>query len=669
MTNRTWTLSPWIIAAVAPALSAGPLACSDEVEAPPPPSPQFTPRPVDFGRVSVVEEKTLDLVISNTGGSPYRLDANPLLEGNDFPLFELGAIPSVLTDPPGLPIGATATIAITFRPCPAAIADPSNTGACPLRNRTAQLTFVDNSEEQGNEVVIQGVSTLPPNLQVRCGFSCGAAPEEMGQCNALSFGQVTVGESCALPVGLRNADIGDDPVADVRVENLAIQVQNIVSQVLLQGPDAGFQILTLDGEPLQPTFADPLVVAIPPGASEADYNFQIVFTPPEDATYTGLPANGNGFRITYNDLVDPVRAININAFGTGPRFDVVNITGGNTPFESGQVVQFRGVTSGDSLTWQVRLANNGTADMTLGPIELETGDSEFTLAYDSGEPLDQEVVLDVGAGGDFDRVLEITYAPTDDEPDTDTILVSCSTPACEPFRINLAGGAQPILDVSPPQIQYDSVGGDVQCRPVTLANVGDANLVIDELEIGIAADNEESRDDFFVDLPECGRDVPSCAVDIQIAVQNQETVDICYENGDSSINDAANLQIRSNDPTALNNTRTVALIGRDSPCFPPEIGANVPQDVVAGTPAVLDLTPTAEAPGGLGGVGGVLTQCTLRIVLGDPFPFDPNPVTAESNWEAEFTPAIGGLYIVEITCQNNCGAESSGQELINVQNP
>ena len=146
--HRNDWISPLLAASALTLAAAGGAACSDEVPEPGPPSPQFNPSPVDFERVSIVEEKTLELVVSNAGGgSPYLVTTVLPPDGADAALFELGSIPSVLTTPPGLPIGQTATISVTFRPCPAAIADPSNIGACPTNSRTARITFVDNSDD------------------------------------------------------------------------------------------------------------------------------------------------------------------------------------------------------------------------------------------------------------------------------------------------------------------------------------------------------------------------------------------------------------------------------------------------------------------------------------------------------------------------------------------
>lgn len=647
------------------------VACSDEVEPVGPPTPQFQPTPVDFGRVSVTEERTLELVVSNAGGgSPYLVTSVLPPSGADQALFELGPIPSVLTERPGLPIGQTATISVTFRPCPAAIADPSNTAACPLNARTAVVQFIDNSQAENNEVVLTGLSTLPPNVGLRCGRTCND-PGNLGLCTSLSFGSVPVGESCTLPVQITNEDEGGNPVADARIESLGIDVQELVGGVsgaVISGPDAGFRIETTAGEPLTPSFSNPIVVSIGPGQTEAAYDFQVTFTPVTQAQYTGQPAQGNGFRMVFNDPADPEILANVTASATGPRFQCVQLTPfGNFEVLPGSPIQFRGVTSGETATIRIRCSNNGDAAMTLGPVSLDAGESEFSLSYEEGDAITDVVTLDPAQPGFAQRTIEITYAPIDDEPDTDTVVIECSTPACGPFEIPLAGGALPKLDLSPPSIQYDAQGGDQQCRTVTLSNVeGDAQLVVDRFEIAIAAENEESRDDFFVDVAECGPDVFDCDVDIRISAGAEDTVDVCFDNNDSSQQDTANLRVYSNDPSAVGGFREIALTARDEPCFPPEIDVGVPNRVCAGIAATLDFTPTAEKPGGLGGSGGVLGQCELRVQFGEAFAFSSNPVTVDDAWQTQFQAASTGNRIVGVTCVNDCGAETSTQLFFNV---
>ena len=677
MTNRMDPrIAPWT-GALALALLATTVACSDDPEETPPPTPGFQPSPLEFGRVSVVEERTLDLVISNTGGRPY-LVTSDLLVG-DEEKFIVGDLPGVLTTSPGLGIGQTATVSVTFRPCAAALADPSAIEGCDLAGQDATLQFVDNTQAGNSEVSLGGVATLPPNLSVRCWATCGE-PDTMTRCVALNFSGVPVGGSCEIQVELTNSDVEGNPAADALVESIGIQVvdQGSVGGTVLAGEEAGFSIQTTDGQPLAPSFTDPLRVAIPAGQSEATETFSVIFSPEANGTFNGLKDNGNGFTITYNDPSEPSLEFSVIASGTGPRFQVVNETpNGNFAVESGQTIQFRGITAGETAESTLRLSNTGDASMTVGPITLEVGDPEFALAYaDTGEAIGDTVTLD--NLGDFDRELMVTYTPTDDDPDTDTILISCSTPACEPaFEVNLAGGALPLLEVRPPSLAFSTLASSVECKDVDLANTGDAQLVVDRFEFVPASSDEESLDDFYVDLPECGPGAVDCTVDLRIDAPepdedaNAETISVCYLNNDSSKRDAANLEISSNDPSALGGVRSLSLIAEDSPCLAPVIGATVdPEPVCVGQTATLDLTQTAEDPGGPSGVGGVLSQCTIEVDFGTEFPFMPNPVTANDGWQTEFIVPNQGPRILGITCINNCGAQQRGQVnfLVNVCN-
>lgn len=665
MTNRIDPrTAPWT-GALALALLATSVACSDEVEPPLPPTPGFSPSPLEFGRVSVVEERTIDLVISNTGGSPYKVTT--VLQPNDD-AFIVGEVPAILTTGAGLPIGSTATVSVTFRPCAAALNDPSQIDSCQLAARTATLEIVDNTEAGNSQVVLSGVATLPPNLSVRCWATCGN-PETMTRCVALNFSGVPVGDSCEVQVELTNSDVDGNPVADALVESISLRVvdESGVGGTVLDGDEAGFSIQTTDGQPLNPTFSNPIRVAIPAGQTEASETFSVIFSPAASGTFNGLKDNGNGFVITYNDPAEPSLEFSVIASGTGPRFDVVSETpNGNFAFESGQTLQFRGITAGETAERTLRLANNGDASMTVGPITLETGDPEFTVVYaDTGEAIGDVVTLD--NLGNFDRELIVTYEPVDDEPDTDAILIQCSTPSCDPnFVVNLAGGALPQLELRPPSLQFSSNASARVCEEVELANTGDAELVVDRFEIVSASGEPESLDDFFVDLPECGPGATECTVDIRIPAEDPpatETVSVCYLNNDSSQTDAANLEVSSNDPSALGGVRPVALNASDSPCLAPTINIEFdPSPACVGQVTTVDLTGTAENPGGPNGVGGILSQCTLEVDFGEDFPFTPNPVTASDNWQATFIVPSGGPRIIAATCINNCGEQERGQE-------
>jgi len=683
MTNRTtWNGPSWRFGAATLALVAGSVgACSDEASEPPPPSVTFSPNPVSFGRVSVVEERAIDIVVENNGGRPY-LVTSDLKGGNDDDLFEVQTLPEALTLPPGLAVGSTATITVTFRPCPAAIASPADARDldCPLDTRTALLTLVDNTQVGNTELNLQGVSTLPPNLSLRCGRVCGDL-DNLGMCTSLPFGTendppgVEVGDSCALPVEVVNADEGDDPVADVRIENLDITVQELAESFrTISGEEAGFEILTLEGEPLAPSFSNPLEVAIPAGSTEASQRFQIVFAPRTAATYNGQPTNGGGLQITYNDPVEPELLTNIIADATGARFEVVSVSGvpANTRFEDGQTVQFRGVIAGESEDWILRFANNGNANMELGPITFEDPDDpatdEFTLAYDTPEDPGDVVPLEVGVGGDDERELTITYAPTDEVPDAVTLLVECDIPACEPaFRVNITGGSFPQLDLDPGSITFSSRGSEAACRELTLSNAeGDAELVVDQFSIAQTGTNEESLDDFFVDLPECGPDVRTCDVDVRVSAEDERVVDVCYQNNDTSTNDSANLRVRSNDPSAVDGFRTAALSAEDEPCFPPVVGVDLPSRLEAGTAAILDLGQTALNPGGLGGSGGTLAECTINLLAGGDMQFTPQKVTADDDWRSSILAATSGSRVIEIECLNTCGESASAREVLQI---
>ncbi len=661
-------------------------ACDDDTSETPPPAPRYQPSPVDFEFVSVTEERTIDVVVSNDGGSPYLVSQMLLTGGSDAELFELGAIPPELTTPPGLSIGQTATVSVTFRPCPAAIADPTNTDGCPFNERRATLSVIDNTVEGGVEVAVQGVAGLPPNLKVECGRTCNDN-SNLGDCTTVNFGAQSVGSSCELPVIVCNEFVTEGaadaiPTGDLRMESIGITVQEIVNGVfgpIVNGPSAGFEVLNADDTPLSPSFADPVVVSGVPDcdAPGAGFEFKIRFGAQTNANYIGRSEENNGFRLVYNNPTEPERAITVNASGVGPRLDVIRVTrNGSFDWPSGTPVQFRGVTQGECAEEVFRLLNNGSDDLELTAAAFNPVDPELTFRITMDVASDVPVSLPTTMTVvDNERVLKVEYCPTDDQSDSTDFFLECDDPGNCPWTLPVVGGNQPLLALNPGTVQYQSTGGSVQCRDVTIRNEGDAELQVTQLEVRAIDDGDPaSRDDFFVDLDACSRDEPICdlAPPISVAAGNETTVAVCYENNDTSLVDAANLRVLSNDPTAPEGVRTVSLVANDSPCFPPNVDLSdaFESPVCVNQINVVDLDLVAQQPGGVDGANTLLSQCTLRVLQGPALEFDPNPVTEMSRvgpWQSSFVPELPtGVRFIRATCLNSCGAEGSGDALIQV---
>ncbi|NJK89091.1 MAG: hypothetical protein HC923_06595, partial [Myxococcales bacterium] len=289
------------------------------------------------------------------------------------------------------------------------------------------------------------------------------------------------------------------------------------------------------------------------------------------------------------------------------------------------MIQFRNVQSGTQFVENIGLRNNGNGSMQLGPIQLESADPEFSIAFEDGSDVGAQTVFAPGQ----QKRLVVTYSPTDDEPDTSNLVIDCGTPRC-PFSIPLVGGAQPLLEISPNVASYQSTAGIEQCRDITLSNTGDALLIVTNLSIASASEGTESVDDFFVKRDGCGPNVSTCNVDLRINAQINDTIDsevvqVCYQNNDTSFADAANLRVTSNDPSAIGGVREISLQAEDQPCLDPEnIDAQLfPSNICSGGSNTIDLGVTANSPGGVGG-NGELAVCTFRILSGFPFPFNPS---------------------------------------------
>lgn len=636
------------------------VAC-DEPTVTPTPVGTANPDPLEFGLLSVAQQRTEFIEIENIGNGPLRVSDIRVRVG-DPNVFSIGELPQELRD--GLRQGQSSTVAITYTPCPAAV-DPA-TGernldalpGCTVGLQTATVDVIDNSADGGFEFDVTGDAARPPNPSIRCDpnpgrVSCGSQPDS--SCNILSFSTIDAAEGvCDRFVSVRNSrtEQGED-VAPLEITGSSLLLLKNNSQPV-DGSEVVFELL--DADTLMPPQFPFRVEASAAGPGEKTFILRL--DPQENGSYNGTRQE-NGLVFFTNNPVQPEQRVSVLAEVAAPE---VSITSQGFEFPCGSNVRFRDVTSGEMESQTFSIQNVSAAQVRQLCAELETGDTEFSLA--PAEP--ERCGVDLEASVGFIDVV-VTYAPTDDEEDSDRLLVTFEGQA-EACALNLAGGQTPEIDVSPRSLQFTSSGGQEECRDLTVTNVGDATLVVDRLKFEPVDAEQGLSDDFRIAVDGCADTPTDCTTRIEVAPSDPDSTDpgdsaaitICYENDDASFQDQVNLDIYSNDP--FRSPLRVSQSATDRPCLPPSIVVDLdPPNPRVGRPVALDLN--ASVPGGPGGTDAEITRCSFEIRRGDRNgTFNPNPLEAPpgsgASLETVFTPASARFHEIGITCTNTCGAES-----------
>ncbi len=131
----------------------------------------------------------------------------------------------------------------------------------------------------------------------------------------------------------------------------------------------------------------------------------------------------------------------------------------------------------------VTLSSVGTGDLTLQGLELagETS-ADFTL-------LTAEPPGPLAPGATFD--VEVEYSPSDDDPDTGTLVVTCDDPDTPEVSVPLSGGLlpQPDIELSPADLDFGSMDvGQTAALSTVVHNLGQLDLHLGPLSISGSAD-------------------------------------------------------------------------------------------------------------------------------------------------------------------------------------
>lgn len=623
---------------------------------------------LNFGDVSVNERKTLPITFESDGSSPYQIVALNL--SGDPDAFEFEPSAELVGD--GVRPGQSSTVAVTYVPCPDAwTGDPPRLrsgfdfATCPDSLITADLNITDNTPSQSVRVTLSGSPVQPPQATLRCpavSAACGEENPSLGTCSFLRFGAVdaSANQPCDLIVEVTNAWRDGSAVGPLLIEDIEIQVENVDTDQITSGAEAGFTVLDINREPLSPTADNPVTVQIEPGSQEGTYRFWVRYTGAVPGTWSGSRDNETGLRLSTNVPEERVLSAPISAVGTAPDVSVF------PPFHN-----FEEVAQGDTSSVALSVRNDGNAVLSVTNIAIRSGNPEFTWTTSRGENFPIEVT---GTAGDRAFDLEVTYAPADAGFDVEFLEVFSNDPDENPFVVELRGGATPRIEVNPSDILVYEVENPPlpeTDRDVIICNVGEAELTVSQFDLEPAVEGGGALDDFQIVVPSSCSTLP-CNVDIRLCPPEADgcdssctTATVRYKNNDQSSVDEVNLLITSNDPGDM--VHRLVLRANDVPCrFPRPVIRVITPNPCAGR--IVQVTAEDSDPGGRLGQNDTIVADSYQWNW--LFARRPAPTFMPTNQvDMTFLPTRGGQFILGLDVQNTCGqvSQTSATEQIPIR--
>jgi hypothetical protein len=639
---------------------------------------KYTPEAVlDFGNVAVTTEKTLDISVLNEGSAGlFLISAAVAANPEKWRLrFEPELDPSMAV---GLSPARTASISVTYRPCPEAWETRTiggqmvdlpkegfNFADCTTEAvDSTDLTIVEKDTIDGTQrITLSARPVAPPNASVFCqngSGTCNATDPQVTQCIAQNFGAVTGGTTpCGLVVEVRNSFRDGKAVGDLEIQGITIQVQNIEDLVTTDGVDAGFTVHTLDGTPLSPTPSDPFLVKIPQGMNEGRERFLIRFSGIASGTWDGrLGRSMTGVRLYTSDPDNPILNFAVNGTGAAPDIDW-----------QPTYMAFGPVPQGGSKTLTATITNSGDADLRITSIGFAVDQSMSKFSYTTDRGTAFPMVLTPLPPGNR-LYVHVTYSPQVSGQDSDTlVIIHNDIKENNRTEIPITGGAIPILDVEPDGTVIFPIGAPSDRQDVLLSNIGYGDLIVQRMTITGPQGQlpNESADDFvFSDgcSNPCERQVMLCFPGG--SCPSNTIVGIDYVNNDISRTDFAELHIESTDPASPEYV--VVLAAEDNPCFFPQPIITVVEPTTPCANQPVTVSAAMSDPGGpiVNGMStGTIIEYTwfwqFSPVSNPPF----NPTGAEVT---TFIPPQDGVYVLGLHLKNDCGAVSRtpATETINV---
>jgi len=630
----------------------------------------YSPNILDFGRVAVNTEKTLNLSVNAIGLSTLNITSVTRIPDNEdtAALFTYTLSEEIMN---GLPPGQSAVIAVTYRPCPDAwtndgINEEYDFSNCPHTAHQVKLAIVDNTEEGGAEIVMTEQPVQAPVFEVWCprgGNNCGIQDPLFSECINFAFGSVASGETpCDIEFEIRNRKRNGKLTSDLlidRIEMLASEITGIDTR-LRNGDEIGFSVIDTQGTKLDLS-AGPLVVSIPDTAAEyGAVRLRARFTGAELGAWRGEGRNGGGMRFYSNSpnpkdpllpRNQPVKAVSFSGSGSAPSIQVWP-----------PILQFGPVPQGATRTATLTVSNAGDADLTISNINFQTDTigAKFTYQTSLGNP---PFVIPPFSNNRFEII--VSYTPDTSGQDADVLIIESDDLNDNPFEVAITGGALPRIAVDPSDTLVFALPNPQPPPPIPprtesfrVSNIGYGDLTISQLAItGPGADPQHpSADDFVVTecngQNPCNPNIVLCSSSQTGCVNSEATFNVVFSNNDNSPTDLAELRITSNDPTKPEHI--LVLSAQDVPCLFP-----TPQITVVSTTlqvgTTVDVNALTSDPGGAPGTPATLTdyQWQWLFTPGAAPPFDSQGTVATS-----FTPTTAGTYILGLHVVNDCGSMS-----------
>ncbi|MBK8014046.1 MAG: choice-of-anchor D domain-containing protein [Deltaproteobacteria bacterium] len=639
------------------------------------PSASFDPASVlDFGDVPVDGERTLDVLVRSTGSASFCVTPSfsaSEARAEDCVPEELGHLDqagcpwrydfdAALLE--GLAPSATATISVTYRPCPEAwdgdtLKPDFDLSACNPNSESGELTIVEEgracsaTKNGRRSLSLLGRPVFQPSASVFCptggGQDCSAQDPTLVACSTLFFGEVGSGEPpCDLVVEVKNRWRDGRPVAPLQIDRVEIWVNELNEAENLaprEGAEAGFSVRDLTGARREISAEAPVVVPIEPNATTGAARFKVRFDGTKAGVWTGEEQKSSGMYIYTNDPDQPVIALSVFAQGTAPEADYYP-----------EVIQFGPVRTGTTKTATVSLRNEGNADLIVTKLEIVSASSEFAVRTSLG--LATPITLS-GSG----MSIYVDYTPADAGIDNEVLAITTNDASHVGGRIEipLSGGALPKLQVEPSQrvvfANPEPPPAPPRSETITLSNIGFSDLTISKLDlVGPGGDGSHpSVDDFSIagcaGFP-CVRSDVLCAPGLNCQSGASMVLELTYKNTDLSTTDQVELRISSDDPS--DPEHLLILSAKDVPCvYPRPIITVLTSPTCAGAPIRADATASVA---GDSDDRSITDYEWFWVRTPGPAPV----LTPLDGVETSFTTGIddSGIYILGLKVRNDCGA-------------
>lgn len=409
-------------------------------------------------------------------------------------------------------------------------ASPADSGEAPDPDAGSDDAGADDAGVGRDAATDAGLA--PPVAAIACTVgsgSCGDPNVGPPPCIGLSFGTVAAADApCDLVVEVRN----DAPAAaaELVVERVEVQVQDINDGQSLDGASAGFSVRDANGAPLVIDSAAPLIV--PPTDAR---RFVLRFDGARTGLFRGEARTGTGLRLYTSDPTQPLLTVPLTAIGSAPNIEVIPAR-----------VDFGPVAQGSSAREVFKVFNFGDTTLDISSIRLVSANPEFTVTTSRGSltglsltPIEQiDVIVD--------------FAPTDAGPDVEAIEIVSNDLRRPVTTVPVVAGGVPRISVNPlTMLPFSGQGAQAT---VTVSNVGTSELAITSLDVvgPGGSGSHPSADDFSIagcsSLP-CNPGTRLCAPTQPGCGQSSTTFTLEYRSDDGSQTDLAELHIESNDPT------------------------------------------------------------------------------------------------------------------------